>query len=146
MVDPARARPHLSTMPLHITKIAFQCDSAAELREWLESHAGAGEAHLTTRYLPKRHAEMAGGSLYWIWNHRLIGRSPLLGFADAPDGRVWIRLEPRLIAVCSTPRRAHQGWRYLNQEDAPPDQDGGADDVSAMPPQMLGDLTRLGLV
>lgn len=133
-------------MPVHITKIAFQCESAAELGAWLESHAGVGEAHLTTRYLPKRHAEMAGGSLYWILNHRLIGRSPLLGFADAPDGRVRIRLEPRLIAVRSLPKRAHQGWRYLEQKDAPPDLDGGADDVADMPAQMLGDLTRLGLV
>lgn len=133
-------------MPVHITKIAFRCESAAELRAWLESHADTGEARLTTRYLPKRHAEMAGGSLYWILNHRLIGRSPLLGFADAPDGRVWIRLEPRLIPVRSTPKRVHQGWRYLSQQDAPPDLDGGADDIAEMPAQMLGDLTRLGLV
>lgn len=133
-------------MPLHMTKIAFACDSVADLREWLESHGPEGEAHLTTRYLPKRQAEMAGGSLYWIWNHRLVGRSPLLGFADAPGGRVWIRLEPRLIPVRSTPRRAHQGWRYLAQEDAPPDLDGDEDAAAQMPARMLGDLTRLGLV
>ena len=133
-------------MPVHLTKIAFQCESTAELKAWLESHAGAGEAHLTTRYLPKRHAEMAGGSLYWILSHRIIGRSPLLGFADAPDGRVRIRLAPRLIPVRSVPKRAHQGWRYLGQQDAPPDLDGGADDIADMPAHMLGDLTRLGLV
>lgn len=133
-------------MPVHLTKIAFQCESAAELKAWLESHAEAGEAHLTTRYLPKRHAEMTGGSLYWILSHRIIGRSPLLGFADAPDGRVRIRLAPRLIPVRSVPKRAHQGWRYLDQENAPPDLDGGADDLEEMPAHMLGDLTRLGLV
>lgn len=133
-------------MPLHMTKIAFECESPAELRAWLESHASIGEAHLTTRYLPKRHAEMAGGSLYWILGHRLIGRSPILGFADAPDGRVWIRLEPRLIPVRSLPRRAHQGWRYLAQEDAPPDLEAGEDGIAAMPSEMLGALTRLGLL
>lgn len=133
-------------MPLHITKIAFQCASAGELREWLESHSGAGEAHLTTRYLPKRVAEMEGGSLYWIWNHRLIGRSPIIGFADAPGGRFHIRLQPRLVAVRSTPRRAHQGWRYLEAKDAPPDLEGEADSVAEMPARMLGELTRLGLV
>ncbi|MBK5265201.1 MAG: DUF1489 domain-containing protein [Alphaproteobacteria bacterium] len=133
-------------MPLHMTKIAFQCESVAHLHGWLESHGEEGEAHLTTRYLPKRHAEMAGGSLYWILNHRLIGRSSIIGFADAPGGRIWIRLEPRLIPVRSRPRRAHQGWRYLAAEDAPPDLNGSEDDVVEMPPQMLGDLTRLGLV
>lgn len=133
-------------MPLHMTKIAFECESPAELRAWLESHASIGEAHLTTRYLPKRHAEMAGGSLYWILGHRLIGRSPILGFADAPDGRVWIRLEPRLIPVRSLPRRAHQGWRYLAREDAPPDLEAGEDGIAAMPSEMLGALTRLGLL
>lgn len=133
-------------MPLHMTKIAFQCEGTGELRDWLESHAAAGEAHLTTRYLPKRQAEMAGGSLYWILNHRLIGRSPIIGFADAPGGRIWIRLEPHLIAVRSKPKRAHQGWRYLAAEDAPPDLDGGEEDVAEMPAHMLGDLTRLGLV
>lgn len=133
-------------MPLHMTKIAFQCENVAELREWLEAHRPEGEAHLTTRYLPKRQAEMAGGSLYWILNHRLVGRSPIRGFADAPDGRIHIRLEPRLIPVRSTPRRAHQGWRYLAEKDAPPDLGGEGDAVAEMPARMLGELTRLGLV
>src|SRR3546814_9958726 len=60
--------------------------------------------------------------------HRIIGRSPLLGFTDAPGDRIWIRLEPRLISVRSQVRRAHQGWRYLADEDAPPDLDGHEDD------------------
>src|SRR3546814_20735682 len=102
-------------MPLHMTKIAFECESAADFRDWLESHAGEGEAHLTPRYLPKRQAEMTGGSPYWILNHRIIGRSPLLGFTDAPGGRIWIRLEPRLISVRSQVRRAHQGWRRSDE-------------------------------
>lgn len=132
-------------MPLHMTKIAYQCESAADLREWLEAQSDIGEAYLNTRYLPKRQEEMAGGSLYWILNHRYVGRSPILGFADAPDGRIRIRLEPRLIAVQSIARRAHQGWRYLEEADAPPDLTG-QDDVSAIPPHLLGELTRLGLV
>lgn len=133
-------------MPLHMTKIAFQCESIAELRDWLESHGNVGEAHLTTRYLPKRLAELEGGSLYWILHHRLVGRSPIIGFADAPGGRIWIQLQPRLIAVQSIPKRAHQGWRYLAAKDAPRDLDGEADSMAEMPAQLLGELTRLGLV
>lgn len=131
-------------MPLHMTKIAYGAESPATLRAWLESHGGAGEALLTTRYLPKRHEEMAGGSLYWIHGGMLVGRSPLIGFADAPDGRIHIRLRPLLIGVETRPRRMHQGWRYLEAADAPPDaaDDGGAD----LPPALAGELTRLGLL
>jgi hypothetical protein len=132
-------------MPLHMTKIAFQSESADTLRAWLESHADTGEAKLTTRYLPKRHEEMVGGSLYWILASTLIGRSPILGFAERPDGKQWIRLEPKLIPVAPRPKRAHQGWRYLPAEDAPPDLDGMAEG-EALPGDMAKELGRLGLL
>ncbi|MBF6603030.1 MAG: DUF1489 domain-containing protein [Sphingorhabdus sp.] len=133
-------------MPLHMTKIAYGSESPATLRAWLESHQQAGEARLTTRYLPKRHAEMVGGSLYWIHAKTIVGRSPLIGFMDNGAGRQWIRLEPRLIAVQTIPRRAHQGWRYLEEQDAPPDLGEGAEGAEEMPAEMLGELSRLGLV
>lgn len=133
-------------MPLHMTKIAFSAESPASLRGWLESHAGDGEALLTTRYLPTRHAEMAGGSLYWIFEHALIGRSPLLGFAQRDDGRWHIRLEPCLIPVLTKPKRAHQGWRYLKDEDAPRDLGNGETSGDVMPPKLARELMRLGLV
>ncbi len=56
-------------------------------RPWKIGSARITEAPMTTRYLPKRHEEMAGGSLYWIHEHALVGRSPLIGFAQAEDGR-----------------------------------------------------------
>jgi len=132
-------------MALHMTKIAFQSESADSLRAWLESHEAAGEARLTTRYLPKRHVEMAGGSLYWILASQLVGRSPLLGFAEREDGKHWIRLAPRLIAVAPRPKRAHQGWRYLAAADAPPDL-GGDGEGDALPGDMAAALGRLGLL
>jgi len=131
-------------MPLHMTKIAFGSESAETLRGWLESHDGAGEARMTTRYMPKRHAEMAGGSLYWIHASQIIGRSPLLGFAEREDGKHWIRLEPRLILVVPRPKRAHQGWRYLAEKDAPPDL--GSDGDGALPGAMAAELGKLGLL
>ncbi|MCE7794984.1 DUF1489 domain-containing protein [Sphingobium sufflavum] len=129
-------------MPLHMTKIAFGSDSAVTLRAWLESHAE--EALLTTRYMPKRVAEMEGGSLYWILGGVMVGRSPLRGFAEKPDGKVWIRLEPRLIAVEARPRRAHQGWRYLEDSDKPADATGDSGDT--LPPALASELARLGLL
>jgi hypothetical protein len=131
-------------MPLHMTKIAYSAESAASLKAWLESHAD--EALLTTRYLPKRHEEMAGGSLYWIFEHALIGRSPLKGFAQREDGRWHIRLAPLLIPVHTRPRRAHQGWRYLDEADAPADLGDGEAAGDVLPARLIGELAKLGLV
>jgi hypothetical protein len=134
-------------MPLNMTKIAFGAESSKHLRERLATYTEAGEVRLTTRYLPKRVEEMAGGSLYWIHAHTIIGRSPILGFMENGTGRYWIRLEPRLIPVRSKPKRAHQGWRYLEAKDAPPDMDSvDADGRDEMPSKMLGDLMKMGLV
>lgn len=134
-------------MPLNMTKIAFGAESPKHLRERLAAYAEAGEVRLTTRYLPKRVDEMAGGSLYWIHAHTIIGRSPILGFMENGSGRYWIRIEPRLIPVRSIPKRAHQGWRYLSEADAPPDLDSveldGRDEMS---PKMLNELMKMGLV
>ncbi len=136
-------------MPLNMTKIAFQAESPATLRRWLESQAGNpfGEPRLTTRYLPKRIEEMTGGSLYWIHGHALVGRSPIRGFMENGSGRYWIRLEPVLISVRSIPKRAHQGWRYLEEANAPPDLNSAeADGRDEMSAKMLGDLMKMGLV
>ena len=130
-------------MPLNMTKIAFGAESAATLRAWLESQ---DEARTSTRYLPKRIEEMAGGSLFWIHQHTIIGRSPLIGFEQREDGRHWIRMEPRLIAVHPRAKRAHQGWRYLSDEDAPADLDGDIAEGDVMPARLVGELAKLGLV
>lgn len=136
-------------MPLGITKIAYGSESAATLRAWLESHAdgqGGGEALMTTRYLPKRHEEMVGGSLFWIHQHAIIARSPIIGFTQREDGRWWIRLEPRLIPVHPKAKRAHQGWRYIEEQDAPPDIGGELDGGEPLPPKLVSELAKLGLV
>lgn len=136
-------------MTVHLTKVAFGCSTLDELSERIAMRAAAGQfVTLTTRYLPKRHEEIAGqGSLYWIVRHQLAARSPIIDFAEAEGGRTAIRLEPRLILVEPRPRRAHQGWRYLEPAEAPADLGGGA--VQAMdelPPAMLGDLSAIGLL
>jgi hypothetical protein len=127
-----------------MTKIAYGSESPATLRAWLESQQG--EARTSTRYLPKRHEEMVGGSLYWIHEHTIVGRSPLIGFAQREDGRWWIRLEPKLIPVHPKPKRAHQGWRYLAEKDAPEDIGGDLAEGEVLPAKLVGELAKLGLV
>lgn len=130
-------------MALHMTKVAYGATSLEDMRGWFATRGA--EAFLTTRYLPKRHAEMAGGSLYWILKHHLVARSPILRFEEADGGRTNIIIEPRLIEVRPLPRRAHQGWRYLDAADAPPDLTEG-ESAEALPLALASELARLGLV
>lgn len=138
----------MGAVPLHLTKVAFGHDSLPSLEERARLRAGEGTGLLlTTRYLPKRHAEIAGqGSLYWIIKHQLVARSPIIGFGDAEGGRIAIRLGTELIPVQPRGKRAHQGWRYLEDADAPIDLGGGAEGLAAMPATLVGKLSELALI
>ncbi|WCM26678.1 DUF1489 domain-containing protein [Sphingomonas sp. QA11] len=134
-------------MTLHITKVAFGATGVDHLAERLLARAEAGPVFLTTRYLPKRHEEIAGqGSLFWIIKHQLIARSPILRFGEAEGGRVAIHIDPKLILTQARPKRAHQGWRYLEDGDAPADLDGDMAVGDQMPPALMGKLAGLGLI
>ena len=136
-------------MMLHLTKVAYGAQSMEDLHSWF---ATRGEtAALTTRYLPKRHAEIAGpdsqgGSLFWIYKHQLVCRSPILRFEPAEGGKTHIIISCALIDVHPRPKRAHQGWRYLAAEDAPVDLGAGEVVGEVMPGKLASDLARLGLV
>lgn len=137
-------------MPLHLTKVAYGAQSLAEMRTWFATRGE--EAFLTTRYLPKRHEEIVakdgseGGSLFWIFKHQLVMRSPILRFAEAEGGKTHIVIGTRLIEVMPVPKRAHQGWRYLDEADAPRDLAAGESGGDVMPGHLASDLARLGLV
>ena len=133
-------------MPLHLTKVAYGHDSLEHLRDRVALREAEGGLVLTTRYLPKRVAEIDGGSLYWIIKHQLVARSRILRFGEAEGGRVAIHLEPRLILVNPRPKRAHQGWRYLEGTDAPTDMGGDGEGVAAMPLALVGKLSALALL
>jgi len=130
-------------MPLSMTKVAFGATSFEDLHGWFKTRRET--ARLTTRYLPKRHEEMIGGSVYWILKHQLVARSEILGFKAAADGRTEIVISTRLIDVHPKPKRAHQGWRYLEAADAPADLADG-ESAEMLPPSMAGELAKLGLV
>jgi hypothetical protein len=136
---------------LHLTKVAFGVSSAEHLAERVRLRAAEGgpgnQWVLTTRYLPKRHEEVGGkGSLYWIIKHQLVARSPILRFGEADGGRVSIHLGVELVLVQARPKRAHQGWRYLEHGDAPVDLGSSADGVAEMPTGLAGKLAELGLI
>lgn len=132
---------------LHITKVAVGCASVDYLRGRIEMRAVDGVHEITTRYRPTRHAELIGGSLYWIIKHRIVARQTILDFVEMETEKRWIvRLEARLVPVRARPKRAHQGWRYLEAGNAPADFDAGDSDLAELPPKMLGDLAALALI
>ncbi len=131
-------------MPLNMTKIAYRASSLQDLQDWFD---GKDEVRrLRTRYLPKRHEEMKGGSLYWIHEHAMVARAAILGFEQRKDGHWDILLENRLHLVHPKAKRAHQGWRYLSEVDAPKDLDPGEMEGDVMPGSLVRELSKLGLV
>ena len=94
---------------------------------------------------PRRADELIGGNLYWIVKHRLVAALEILRFEDREDGRIDIVCSAELMTVAPSPRRAHQGWRYLEDADAPSAHDDGSG-VGALPPQLYGKLANLALV
>ena len=130
---------------LHLTKVAFACRDVEALEQRIASRAENREVRVATRMRPKRAPELIGGNLYWIVKHRLVAGIEILRVEDRADGRVDIVCSATLTRVSPMPRRAHQGWRYLEDKDAPP-ADGDTTGIGALPAQLYGRLAALALV
>lgn len=120
------------------------------LERWQRERFGTGPAQHVTRMWPKREAElMAGGSIYWVFKGTMLARQRLLGLEErlGPDGirRCALILDPAVVRVSALPRRAFQGWRYLNAGDAPPDIPAGRQAEPALPPALARELAEMGL-
>lgn len=132
-------------MPLNITKVAYKAESLEEIQGWFSGDAK--EKRIRTRYQPKRHEEMIGGSVYWVFQGALIGRSPILGFERRDSDGHWdVILKNQLILVHPQAKRGHQGWRYLTERTAPKDLAEGEVAGDAMPGVLVRKLSKLGLV
>ena len=130
---------------LHLTKVAFACASLEALQNRVARRAANGEMRVVTRMRPKRASELIGGSLHWIVKHRIIARQQILRFEDRPDGRLDIVCSAELVVLSPKPKRAHQGWRYLEEQDAPTGEDDGTG-LGELPPRLYGKLAALALV
>jgi hypothetical protein len=130
---------------LHLTRVAYGCTDLPTLETALAMRAAGGEVFFTTRNRPKRAAELIGGYLHFIIRHTLVARLEILRFDEAAEGRTNIVCAARLEQVVPMPRRAHQGWRYLEAKDAPPILDA-ASGVSGLPPELARELANLALI
>jgi hypothetical protein len=141
-------------MALHIIKLCVGAESIEDLAHWQASRlADRSRIEHTTFQSPKRQDDLLnGGSLYWVIKGVIQVRQRLTGFdtGHKDDGSACclLLLDPKLVPVRPTKRRPFQGWRYLSDDDAPPDLGSAraAADMAAMSPQMRKDLADLGLL
>jgi hypothetical protein len=138
-------------MTLHLIKLAVGADNIEDMTSWQAARLKkAGELLHVTRMVPKRaDALLPKGSIYWVikgmirLRQRLVEIRPVQG----QDGvaRCALVLDPKLVPVRPTPRRAFQGWRYLTAADAPRDLPKGAR-ARDMPEGLHETLNELGLL
>lgn len=134
-------------MPLHLTKVAVGCRTLESLQKRFPARAVDGEVRVTTRMRPTRLPEILdGGALYWIVRHRMVACTAILRVEERPDGRIDLVCSERLQTVPPTPKRGHQGWRYLAHEDAPRPGDNDDSGLSLLPPRLYVKLSALALL
>ncbi len=132
---------------LHMIKLVVGCDTVEDLLAWHAAERSGQPWIMRTRQTPKRADELIeGGSLYRVFRGLILCRQRILAIDTVGEGaaaRCEVSLDPECVPVAPTPRRAFQGWRYLQVQDAPPDLgDEAAGDV---PPELAKRLREAGV-
>ena len=145
-------------MALHLIKLCVGCDSVRDLEDWIKQKLkekrkrGEKPEHIhRTRMVPKRADELTdGGSLFWVVRGEIMCREEIRAVRPFVDkqgvGRCGLVLGPKVVLVQPRPYRAFQGWRYLDDKDAPRDLDKAAPGAAAMPEKLRRELRELGLM
>jgi hypothetical protein len=145
-------------MTLHLLKLCVGAESVEDLEHWIAGRLKAMKARgekpeqvHTTRMVPKRGDELLdGGSLYWVVKGNVQCRQRLLDIRPFVDqdgiSRCNLVMEPTVVLTQFQPRRAFQGWRYLQPKDAPADMAGPSAGLAALPAGLRQDLATLGLL
>jgi len=145
-------------MTVHLIKLCVGTDTVKDLAEWqaerleyLARENKVAELCHRTLQMPRRRDDVLdGGSLYWVIKGFVLVRQRVLDLrADMKDDGTaccGIVLDAELVATRPHPRRAFQGWRYLDPGDAPRDITGFADSADSMPLAMREHLRELRLI
>jgi hypothetical protein len=137
-------------LTLHLVKLCVGVGEVPELADWQRRRLKEKKrVYHVTRMMPRRAAEiLAGGSIYWVIRGLILVRQRIIAiepFIDEDEiERCKLVFDRALVAVQPQPRRAFQGWRYLETDDAPDDIKGSAD--AAMPAKLRAELAALGLL
>jgi len=133
-------------MALHMIKLCVGCDTVEELVDWRQTHQPGQPWILRTRMTPKRAAEMLdGGSVFRVFKGVILCRQRMLDIQTVGEGvnaRCEVTLDEEVVRVLPTPRRAFQGWRYLEAKDAPGDLAQEA--FGEVPPELARQLREVG--
>ena len=138
-------------MTVHLIKLCVGVSDVEELADWQERRLRqSGRVFHVTRMVPARAGELIdGGSIYWVIRGAVLVRQRIDAVERFTDdegiARCKLVFEPELVPVRPVPRRAFQGWRYLDPADAPPDlpPNLAGDDL---PPKLRAELAALGLL
>jgi hypothetical protein len=138
---------------LNIVKLCVGAETVQDLADWQRQNApywAKGTAQHVTRMFPRREAEiLGGGSLYWVIKGVILARQEILDLQPqrGSDGieRCAIILNAQIIHTHPAPRRAFQGWRYLEAADSPPDLPQGRAAEAPLPQELARALAEMGL-
>lgn len=141
---------------MHMQKLSVGSTSIQSLAKWQQTMVArrvargqsAHHAHVTRTRPKQADAILAGGSIYWVIKGMMLCRNPVIGLEECMKGgrtACRILMEPGPIPVVPTPRRAFQGWRYLQADDAPEDLSGPLLEGDELPPRLMKKLVDLGL-
>lgn len=146
-------------MTIHLVKLCVGATSIDDLAAWQKHHRtkhwkqiGRHCAYHTTRQFPRRETELRdGGSIYWVIKGVVQVRQVILGLEPTTNDKgiasCALLLDPELVAVMPQPRRAFQGWRYLEVDDAPADLlDSETQGIAHLPTKLRQDLAALCLI
>jgi hypothetical protein len=139
-------------MALNLIKLCVGVSEVEEMDSWVKMAQGGHDTldHVT-RMFPRRKDEiLPGGSLYWVMRGMIMCRQPIADLEAVVGGdgieRCRIVFKPEIIRVRPAPRRAFQGWRYLEATDVPPDLKKGEQTTGGMSDEMRRELAALGLI
>ena len=146
-------------MKIHLIKLAVGVRDSDHLKEIQKNRIntspleddGTVKLRHITRNTPKRSKELInGGSLFWVVKRVIQVRQLILGFelCQREDGKSGcaIILDPVLHRTVPKSSRAFQGWRYLEDGNAPDDLDARNYRNKAVPYELAKELQSLGLL
>ena len=144
-------------MTVHLIKVCVGVTSIEQLRSTQERRLIAGPLCHVTKQRPQREEDVLdGGSLYWIIKGNIAVRqkiTELQRLYDPEGEKCGLILDPELVETELVKRGPHQGWRYLEEKDAPRDlrdlvEEANEDEDSEgeLSPEMAAELRELGLI
>lgn len=138
---------------INLLKLCVGADSVEDQIQWIESESPRwpeGRSIHVTRMWPKREAEVLdGGSLYWVIKGLILCRQRIVDLQEVNLGdgipRCALIMDREVIRTEAAPRRAFQGWRYLDPKDSPRDLPKARAKDDPLPPALAQALAEIGL-